>query len=166
MGAAASTAPEGAATPPTIIQKKNHIPGPTELDIKPGPSSAVYDNHGIVFHVTFNGDWDGSGYQEFRTVAYCIRSMTPGYDDIQNSYIIQTRRPNNDPIEVTIHAEFYVTNKDSYKNKKLHKFKVWQGPQSQLLKKNPTQRLKTIDEIKLRLVDFYKLRQRILQQGM
>ena len=92
--------------------------------------------------------------------------MTPGYDDIQNAYIIQTRRA-NDPIEVTIHAEFYVTNEDSSgKNTKLHKFKVWQGPKSQLLKKNPTQRLKTIDEIKLRLVDFYKLRQRILQQGM
>ena len=58
MGVAASiTASEGAATtPPTIIQKKDYIPGPTELDIKPSTSSPAYDNHRIVFHVIYNGE--------------------------------------------------------------------------------------------------------------
>ena len=107
------------------------------------------------------------------------------FPNIQNGYIMQTRLDEpGDLKEVTIEAEFNVDGSSENSNgegnnsegedggsnnitgnrkKNRESLIVWKGPQRLLFKKNPKQRLNTIEEIKSRLADFNESRQQILQ---
>lgn len=89
----------------------------------------------LVFSSTQSRNWDG-GYQELTTTAQCVRQVFPDSKIIPN-------RTNTYPIQVTVDAE--------YGDKTVQ---VWSGKQQRLFAKNRNKRIKTMEEIKMKLKSF------------